>query len=292
MNKIVCFGEVLWDVFPDNKIIGGAPFNVAYRLKSLGIKTSIISSIGNDLSGESLIKMIKKFGIDTSFVQKHPYLQTGEVEISIDKKGSADYKILSPVAWDEIYVTKLISDEVKNSNVFIYGSLSSRGEHSKKTLFELLKIANFKVFDVNLRPPYYSFETLKNLMCEADLLKCNEEEILFLSKEYGTKKNSLKDSVVFLSKKTRTPSICVTRGEKGAILFENEGFYEHPGFKIKVKDTVGAGDSFLATLITYRIKNFSMEKSLKLACAMGALVCKYNGANPKITSESLSSLVK
>ena len=129
MNKVVCFGEVLWDVFPNNKIIGGAPFNVACRLKSLGMDTSIISSIGDDISGELLIKEIKKFEIDTSFIQKHPYLKTGEVKISINQSGSATYQILSPVAWDEISTSKSCYEEVKNSSAFVYGSLSSRREH-------------------------------------------------------------------------------------------------------------------------------------------------------------------
>ena len=292
MNKIVCFGEVLWDVFPNNKIIGGAPFNVAYRLNSLGMEASIISSIGNDSSGELLIKEIEKNQINTSLIQKHPSLQTGEVKISIDEKGSANYKILSPVAWDEISTTKLGFNKVKNSNAFVYGSLSSRSEHSKKTLFELLKIAKFKIFDVNIRAPHYSLETIKALINEANLLKCNEEELLSLSKSYGCKKNGLRERITFLSDKTETTSICVSRGENGAILYENGGFYEHFGYKIKVKDTVGAGDSFLATLISYRMQNFSIEKSLELACAMGALVCKYDGANPKITSESLMSLTR
>ena len=171
MNKIVCFGEVLWDVFPNNKIIGGAPFNVAYRLNSLGMEASIISSIGNDSSGKLLIKEIEKIQINTSLIQKHPFLKTGEVKISIDEKGSANYKILSPVAWDEISTTKLGFNKVKNSNAFVYGSLSSRSEHSKKTLFELLKIAKFKVFDVNIRAPHYSLETIKALINEANLLK-------------------------------------------------------------------------------------------------------------------------
>ncbi len=292
MNKVVCFGEVLWDVFPNNKIIGGAPFNVACRLKSLGMDASIISSIGDDSSGKLLIKEIQKFEINTSFIQKHPSLQTGEVKILIDKNGSAHYKILSPVAWDEISNTKLVYDEVENSNAFVYGSLSSRNEHSKKTLFELLKIAKFKIFDANIRAPHYSLETIKILINEANLLKCNEEELLFLSKSYGCKKNDLRERITFLSSKTKTPSVCVSRGENGAILYENGDFYEHPGYKIKVKDTVGAGDSFLAALITYRMQNFSIEKSLKLACAMGALVCKHDGANPKIRSESLISLTK
>jgi len=292
MNKVVCFGEVLWDVFPNNKIIGGAPFNVACRLKSLGMDTSIISSIGDDISGELLIKEIEKFEIDTSFIQKHPYLKTGEVKISINQSGSATYQILSPVAWDEISTSKSCYEEVKNSSAFVYGSLSTRREHSKKTLFELLKSAKFKIFDLNIRAPHYSIETIKVLTKKADLLKCNEEELLFLSKSYGYKKNDLRQSITLLSDKTQTPCVCVSRGKKGAILYENGHFYEHPGFKIKVKDTVGAGDSFLAALITYRMQNISIEKSLKLACAMGALVCKYDGANPKISNDSLISLAK
>tara|TARA_B100000287_G_scaffold195946_1_gene185071 strand:+ start:34 stop:912 length:879 start_codon:yes stop_codon:yes gene_type:complete len=292
MNKIVCFGEVLWDVFPNNKIIGGAPFNVAYRLNSLGMEASIISSIGNDSSGELLIKQIKKFEINTTNIQKHPSLKTGEVKIVINENGIATYQILSPVAWDEISITKSGFNEVKKSSAFVYGSLSSRNEHSKKTLLELLKNAKFKIFDLNLRPPHYSIDTIKLLTKNADLLKCNQEELLFLSKIYGYKKNDLKQIMIFLSEKTNTSTICVSRGENGAILYQNGDFFEHSGYKINVKDTVGAGDSFLAALIYFQMQNFSLEKSLKLACAMGALVSKFDGANPKISTNSLISLAK
>ncbi len=292
MNKIVCFGEVLWDIFPNNKIIGGAPFNVAYRLNSLGMEASIISSIGNDSSGELLIKQIKKFEINTTNIQKNPSLKTGEVKIVINENGIATYQILSPVAWDEISITKSGFNEVKKSSAFVYGSLSSRNEHSKKTLLELLKNAKFKIFDLNLRPPHYSIDTIKLLTKNADLLKCNQEELLFLSKIYGYKKNDLKQIMIFLSEKTNTSTICVSRGENGAILYQNGDFFEHSGYKINVKDTVGAGDSFLAALIYFQMQNFSLEKSLKLACAMGALVSKFDGANPKISTNSLISLAK
>ena len=159
-------------------------------------------------------------------------------------------------------------------------------------MLELLKNAKFKIFDLNLRPPHYSIDTIKLLTKNADLLKCNQEELLFLSKIYGYKKNDLKQIMIFLSEKTNTSTICVSRGENGAILYQNGDFFEHSGYKINVKDTVGAGDSFLAALIYFQMQNFSLEKSLKLACAMGALVSKFDGANPKISTNSLTSLAK
>ena len=159
--KIVCFGEVLWDFLPSGKVAGGAPMNVAYHATQLGIFTQMISKIGRDELGESLIDFLNKKGVDTKLVQTDDTFSTGTVNVALDANDSPVYEIVAPVAWDYIHVNLMNKSVVKNADAFVFGSLSTRNETSRNALFELLNLTRLKVFDVNLRSPYYN----KSLIC-------------------------------------------------------------------------------------------------------------------------------
>ena len=154
--SIICFGEVLFDIFPTHTKIGGAPLNVAFRLSTLGISTQIISRIGNDILGKQVLAFLEKNNIGTSAIQIDDTFCTGQVAVLINDKGSATYTINYPVAWDEIEVTPEAKKAVKNADAIVFGSLVCRNDTSYKTLLSLLKIAKNKVFDVNLRSPFYT----------------------------------------------------------------------------------------------------------------------------------------
>lgn len=291
MKTFTCFGEVLWDVFPDHQIIGGAPLNVALRLKSFTKNVSIISAIGNDNLGEQLLTYLDSNNLTSKYIQTNNNYPTGQVLVTLDQNGSASYDIKNPSVWDFISTNQSNIDLVKTSDVFIYGSLVCRNSTSKNTLFTLLEHAKFKVFDVNLRAPYYEFETLFKLMDFADFIKFNDEELELISKEINTGFSTIEDNMKAISNTFNASHVCVTKGDKGAILLVNGKFYESKGYKVKVKDTVGAGDSFLATLI-YQIQSFgNYEKAIDYACAIGALVAGSNGANPKLNQEEINNLM-
>lgn len=291
MKTFTCFGEVLWDVFPDHQIIGGAPLNVALRLKSFTKNVSIISAIGNDNLGEQLLTYLDSNHLTSKYIQTNNNYPTGQVLVTLDQNGSASYDIKNPSVWDFISTNQSNIDLVKTSDVFIYGSLVCRNSTSKNTLFTLLEHAKFKVFDVNLRAPYYEFETLFKLMDFADFIKFNDEELELISKEINTGFSTIEDNMKAISNTFNASHVCVTKGDKGAILLVNGKFYESKGYKVKVKDTVGAGDSFLATLI-YQIQSFgNYEKAIDYACAIGALVAGSNGANPKLNQEEIENLM-
>ena len=196
MSIFTCFGEVLWDVFPDHKKIGGAPLNVALRLNAFGNDVSIISAIGNDNLGVQLTDYLKENKLTSSNIQLKDNYQTGQVNVTLDSKGSASYEIKSPTAWDNIEVNKQNLEQVRQSDVFIYGSLVCRNEVSKNTLFKLLEVAKFKVFDVNLRPPFFSFELLFDLIHSADFIKFNDEELDIILNELNKKFSSIKDKMI------------------------------------------------------------------------------------------------
>lgn len=291
MKKFTCFGEVLWDVFPTHKKIGGAPLNVALRLQSLDNQVAILSSVGNDESGRDLLDYIIQNGLDVSCIEISAKFKTGKVKVILNDKGSASYDIKYPRAWDNIKITQESINLVKQSDGFVFGSLAARDDFSRKTLYELIEHAKFKVFDLNLRSPYYSREVISYLMNKADFIKFNDDELYEVFKDEGSKYLSLEQNIRYISKKTNTNNICVTKGPHGAVLMYDGKFYYNSGYLIKVINTVGSGDSFLASLINKLLKNKDPQEAIDFACAVGALVAKSEGANPIISEEMLTNFM-
>lgn len=291
MAKITCFGEVLWDVFPTHKKIGGAPLNVASRLQSFKHNVTMVTAIGQGRSGANIMQYLKDCGINTSCVQVHNEYKTGKVKVMLNEKGSASYDIKYPRAWDKIRLTEINKMAVENSDAFVFGSLAARDESSRNTLFKLIGLAKYKIFDLNLRSPYYTKELLIKLMNEADFIKFNDEELYEVSGYLDSKYRSMEQNIRFISQKTNTKHICVTKGHHGAVLLYNDKFYYNSGYLIKVIDTVGAGDSFLGSLISQLLNKVNPQEAVDFACAVGALVAQSEGANPVLLRSDIDAFI-
>ena len=291
MIKATCFGEILWDVFPTHKKIGGAPLNVAIRLASMGNEVGIISRVGKGKKGKQLIQFLNENAVATLAVQIDEQYKTGKVKVTLDEKGSASYDIMQPRAWDNIQLTDAAITLVKEADIFIYGSLASRNEVTANTLNELLKFAKYKIFDVNLRQPHYTAAVLENLMVQADFIKFNDDEIYEVATLLGSTDQSFDHNILFIAEKTKAKCICVTRGSQGAVLYIDSTFYYNSGYHVEVVDTVGAGDSFLATITSKLMNNDDPQEAIDHACAIGALVASREGANPVITAEDITNLI-
>ncbi|RXG27422.1 carbohydrate kinase family protein [Leeuwenhoekiella marinoflava] len=289
MLSAISYGEILWDVFPDGKALGGAPLNLCLRLKSLGLTVKMISRLGSDPLAEETRTAIEKFDLDQSLIQEDNSLETGQVLVNLDSSGSASYTIKEPVAWDAIASTESNKKAVSQTDLFIFGSLAARSETSRNTLKELLAKAKYAIFDVNLRAPHYKMEHLIQFMKQADMIKMNDEELEEIAQHLDIKSQNISEQIEAISKHTNTSLICVTCGSEGAILYQDGKIHKHSGYKIEVVDTVGAGDSFLAGLIyqLVMVEN-NAEKSLAFACALGSLVAGKKGANAKISKEKIS----
>lgn len=288
----VCYGEVLWDVFPDGARIGGAPLNVASRLSSLGAESEIISSVGADRRGEEIISYLQSENVGTKNITINKDYPTGIVDVTLSEGGSASYEISHPAAWDQITWTEEREKAISGSDVFIFGSLACRDEVSRQTLLQLLPRAKFRVFDCNLRPPHYQQDVVTELMQQADFIKFNDDELFEIAEMLGSPFNSLEQNIGFLKERSGAEGICVTKGKHGAVLLHQGRLYYNSGYKIRVKDTVGAGDSFLATLLANLLKEQDIQASLDMACAMGALVAGREGANPAFTKEEIEDFMK
>jgi fructokinase len=278
MKNVLCFGEVLWDAFGDVKKAGGAPMNVARHLVQQQIDVVFASRVGTDPSGQELTGFLKENGLYSNLIQQDKLLPTCEVTVQLDERQQATYVIPEPVSWDNIQPDDALVSNVKNASAIVFGSLACRGEVTRNTLALLLdQPGPLKIFDVNLRAPHYTLATIETLAARADIIKMNEEEAdLLIPGETG----SLKEKITELQKKFHTQTICVTRGEHGAVIWHNDEFFEHPGYKVEVADTVGAGDSFLATIIAGLLNQVEPQEILKKACAVGAFVASRRGATP------------
>ncbi|MBQ4833814.1 carbohydrate kinase [Pseudoalteromonas sp. MMG010] len=289
--SVSCFGEVLWDCFDSGKRLGGAPLNMCVRINSLGIKADIISGVGNDALGSELLKEIDSKGVSCDFITVNSEKSTSTVEVTLDSGGSASYEIVANTAWDNIALTPDLINKVKSSDVFVFGSLIARSDVSKATLQALLNVANFKVFDVNLRAPHYTLETLIELMNTADFIKLNDDELYEIAKAMGCKFHSLEQNLAFIAEQTNTEYLCVTKGSHGALLtIKGKNFY-NSGYLISVVDTVGAGDSFLGSLIYQLCSNDDAQYAVDFACAVGAMVAERSGATPVIEHKQITDFM-
>ena len=290
-KNVVCFGEVLWDILPTGAVPGGAPMNVTYHLHKLHKNPALITRIGDDEKGKELIGIFKNFGVNTGFFQIDKEHETGKVYANPNEHNEVVYDIVRPVAWDFISWDNGLGDLVENSDYFIFGSLASRNDVSKNTLFQLLESAKHKVLDINLRVPHFNQKIVEELMSKADFLKINEAELELIS-DWSSNFTQLKDRANALMEKFHIPNMVVTLGAEGAALFWEGKEYHHSGYKVKVKDTVGSGDSFLAALISKWLDKATPETALQYASALGALIASKTGGCPDYDVSEIDNLIK
>lgn len=289
--KVYCFGEVLFDVYKTTKLPGGAPMNVALHLLKQGKESSLISKVGDDKNGLELMEFIKNRGGSTDLIQRTSTYETGTVNVKISDKGNASYIINEPVAWDFIDFDASLEKRVTPRDFLVYGSLAVRNQHSFETLHNLLDLDIQKVFDVNLRDPYYTDSKIKQLIEKTDILKINEDEADLLKRKYASEVEDLESFTDLLLQKFKLKGVLVTLGENGALANFNYKIYSTNGIKIQVKDTIGSGDSFLAAFISKYIEGEDIEQCLLYGCATGAFVAKCSGANPDYNMSDIHNLI-
>ncbi|SDG22427.1 fructokinase [Pedobacter terrae] len=280
-NKVITIGEILWDVFPEGKKAGGSSMNVALNLHKQGIESRFISAIGHDENGKELVNFLTGSHFGTDLIQINAALPTSTVVVQLDENHQATYTIKQPVAWDDIKTTAENIKAVQQADALVYCSLTCREDKSKKTILELLDHAKTKIFDINLRAPFYSKELIEQLLAKADILKINEDEIVWVKESFGLTGNTDEQLLKQLSSQFNIETICLTLGDKGACVLKEGKLFKHAGYKVQVADTVGAGDAFLATFIACYLQGYPMETTLDNACKVGAFVASQPGANPE-----------
>lgn len=289
--EVVTFGEALWDIPPSGPVPGGAPINVAYHLHKMGVDAAPITRIGNDKEGKELFRVFQEKGIHTGFFQTDAKEETSKTYAKANAAGEMTYEIVAPVAWDFIAWEEDINALVQQSKRFVFGSLAARNACSRKTLFQLLEVASSKVLDINLRPPHYNQQLIQDLLSRADLIKLNAEELVVIT-DFFSKANAEADRMQVLTEMFGISEVVLTRGALGAAYYNGRDLYQHPGYSVKVSDTIGCGDAFLAGFLARQMSGSDPEAALQYASALGAFVATRKGACPDYSIEDIYKLME
>jgi fructokinase len=280
----LCFGEMLWDSLPSGLFPGGAPMNAAYHLHQLGLHAAPVSAVGQDAWGDELLRRVTAWGLDTKLIGVREDKPTGLVRVKTEKGGPA-YDIIENVAWDWIELPEPLPPFVSRTQALIFGTLAQRTEHNRKSFNSLREFCTgaLKVFDVNLRPPYDAPELVWSLAEKADVIKLNQDEAARLQGK-ACPVDRLESAARDLSARTNCTCICITAGHHGAGLLLDSRWTWLPGHSVAVRDTVGAGDAFLAALVHGLLAgNKSAPDILKRARKLAEFVVAHDGATPAYT---------
>jgi fructokinase len=283
MDRILCFGEVLWDLLPRGRFLGGAPLNVAYHLAQLGCASALISAVGRDKLGQEALATITAAGVDASAITQHPTLATGTAEVQLDTNGQARFQIKQPVAWDEIAVEAALGQPAPAAIVF--GTLALRSPANRVALTRLLNAfpAARVVCDLNLRPPFDDLALVAPLLGRITLLKLNADEARRLCGRAATA-TDWREMSAELRERHHGATICITLGAEGAGLRDGSSWFSVVAPPVTVRDTVGAGDAFTAALVTGWLRAAGTQpdwpRILRAACALGGFVASQDGAQP------------
>ncbi|MEM8550089.1 MAG: carbohydrate kinase [Verrucomicrobiota bacterium] len=289
MEKVICFGETLWDCLPKGLFLGGAPFNVACHLRRLGCRPAVFSAVGDDFLGEEAIERARANGLDTFFISKAGAFRTGVAKVALDAQGQASYTFPEPCAWDRIELKEGARKELSKAEAILFGSLAMRSESNADLLESILtETQALRIFDVNLRPPYHDRLSILTQAQHADVLKVNEDELSYLSNMAFTS-DTLEEAVGAVASYTGVRKICVTLGAEGAAFFDGKQLITTAAPQVEVRDTIGAGDAFTAAITAGLLREETPEVLLDQACRLGAYVASQDGALPAYDPEPFLS---
>ena len=287
MTKIIAIGEIVWDCLPAGKQLGGAPLNFAFFAKELGAQAYAVSAVGVDELGDETLQVASATGVNLDFVQRND-LPTSRVLVTLDDKGIPQYEIVEGVAWDAIECPDSALELVRDASVICWGSLAQRTEKSRQSVLSMLAAAPascLKVFDINIRQHYYSPEVIKTSLDYADILKLNEDELPLVAEMLGMTGNE--DEVISeIIEKYSLKYVVYTHGADFSRVYGAEGLLSHQDTpKVTVADTVGAGDSFTAVLVTSLLQGKDITAAHALAVEVAAFVCTQHGAINSLPAE-------
>ena len=292
MNKryVVGLGEVLWDVLPEGKKLGGAPANFAYHAgQFLGMDNTIaVSALGEDKLADETIEALREHGLN-DLLPRVPY-PTGTVQVQLDEQGIPTYDIKENVAWDNIPFDDDIAQIARNCRAVCFGSLAQRNVVSRTTIQKFLDATPhdcLKIFDINLRQQFYTQEILRESFQRCNILKINDEELVLIGRMFGYPGLDIENKCWLILGKYNLDMLVLTCGTNGSYVFTSGhvSFQETP--KVKVADTVGAGDSFTGSFVGSILNGKSVPEAHRTAVQVSAYVCTQNGAMPTYTEELL-----
>lgn len=298
-HLILGIGELLWDLLPDGPRLGGAPANFTVMAGRLGNHAAILSRIGRDDLGREAVHLLDPLPADTSFLQIDPRHETGRVTVSL-AAGQPEYTIHQPVAWDSMELSDEWIKLAERADVLCFGSLAQRSLESRQTIQTLAAQSSsrcVRIFDVNLRTPFYSSEIIQESLELATVVKMNDAEVPLVlallgtpGEEHGTLANLRVGAERLLAEFPTLKMVAVTRGGNGSLLVTRDEWREHPGFPVKVKDTIGAGDAFTAAMAHYLLRGRELPVLNEAGNRWGSWVASQAGAMPVLAESTRAEI--
>ena len=285
-DTIVGIGEALWDCLPEGRKLGGAPANFAYHVGQFGWRSKVVSAVGNDALGDEILQVFQKVKLPYDIAKV--VQPTGTVQVTLSADGIPSYEICEDVAWDNIPWTEELSALASRTKAVCFGSLAQRSPVSRQTIMRFLASMDEdteRIYDINLRQHFYSLEVIEESLRQATMLKLNDEEIVIVANLLGLNGSNEEQCRQILHRYPRLRLVVLTCGAIGSYVFsaDETSYIETP--KVKVADTVGAGDSFTATFVAHILAGVSVSEAHKKAVAVSAYVCTQHGAMPKLPED-------
>ena len=291
---MIGLGEVLWDVLPSGKVLGGAPANFAYMTNLLGDQGVVASRVGDDDLGREACRVMQELGLSTAYVQCDRQHPTGMEGVFIDSAGQPTFTIQESLSWDFLEWTESWEQLSARADVVCFGSLAQRSPTSSGTIERFLRgilQKALRIFDVNLRQSFYSTEVLRRSLQYTDIVKLNDLELLRVTSLLGFDTGDEETLARRLMGKFHLRLVCVTRGARGSLLVSEDGRAEHKGLSVQVADAVGAGDAFAACLAHHYVRGKSLEEISESANRFASWVATQVGAMPTIHRSRLQSFL-
>ena len=294
-KKIVAFGEVVWDILPNEKELGGTPSNLVFRCNSFEEQGFLLSRVGDDDLGKEAIDKLRELNISDENVQIDSEFPTGTVHITFEDNYYPRYIVTPEVAFDHIEFSTEALKLVRDADCLFYGLLPQRFGISKNTLRELIKESpdSIHFFDLKLFEHFFNVNVVKNLLDYSNIVRIKEKEIGFLSRELGFNNENLNDFSSKLSKKYKIDLILVTLGQNGVFAYHNkDGAFHDSGYKIEVVDNIGSGMAFSAGFLHYYLNGKSIQDALNFGNAAGALNTTRRGATSYFNKNDVLNFMK
>ncbi|MBI5817783.1 MAG: carbohydrate kinase [Verrucomicrobia bacterium] len=291
--KVLAVGEILWDLLPSGKQLGGAPANFAYHAHALGAEARVVSRVGDDAQGREILDRLRALNLPTDGVGVDASAPTGTVSVELAADGQPRFTIHENVAWDRIVADETSLAFAAQADVVCFGSLAQRSEPSRSSVRELVAAtpaAALRVFDINLRQHFHSRDVVEESLRLANVLKLNDAELPVLAAMFGLG-GGVRDQLMTLTQRFALRTVALTRGAHGSLLLAGDAWSEHSGLTVKVADSIGAGDAFTAALALGLLAGRQLDDINRRANEVAAYVCSQPGATP-ILPQSLREPMK
>ena len=289
-SEILCVGELLWDALPAGLFLGGSPFNVACHLRAAGLPVAMVTRVGADRLGEEALRRAAQYGIATDLVQVDPALPTGFVRVELGATGEPAFDILTPAAWDAVEPTDALLARAASARAVVFDTLAQRGAVTRGTVERLCETDALLVYDANLRAPHDDPAVVRRSLERAAVVKVTEGELRQVAAWFGLAgaeaagraagRPAVRRAAAALAEAFGCRAVCVTRGRRGAALWRDGEWAEHPGYEVEVRDLVGAGDAFLSVVVAGLLSGAPTRALLQNAALLGAYVATQAGAVP------------